>query len=109
MINYVIQNYNNEISKKDFAIKYLKEKYNVSSNIETIDKILDRGRKRRKMHIENIMAMIDIDMYLIKINANNLEIVTPKEIESNLRSFEIKLTKFKNKNYSLTVPFMRTF
>lgn len=95
-INYVIQNYNDEISKKDFAIKYLREKYNVSNNIETIDKILDRGRKKRKMHIENIMAMTDIDMYLIKINANKLEIVTPKEIEFNSHDFIIKLTKLKN-------------
>ena len=98
-INYVIHNYNDEISKKDFAIKYLREKYNVSSNIETIDKILDRGRKKRKMHIENIIAMTDIDMYLIKINANNLETVTPKEIEFNLQSFAIKLTKFKNEKF----------
>lgn len=98
-INYVIQNYNDEISKKDFAIGYLREKYNVSDNNETIDKILDRGRKKRKKHIEKIVAMADIDMYLIKINANNLEIVTPKEIEYNLNDFIIKLTKFKNEKF----------
>lgn len=98
-INYVMQNYNDEISKKNFAIKYLKDKYNVSSNIETVDKILDRGRKKRKIHIENIMAMADIDMYLIKINANKLEIVTPKEIKFNSEGFITKLTKFKNEKF----------
>ena len=98
-ISYVIENYNSTISKKNLAILYLKERYNLSGNIETIDKTLDRGRKKRIALEENMLSIIEIDSHLVKINAYRLEIATPKELEFDIYWFKKHLSEIiKQKN-----------
>lgn len=92
-INYIIRNYSDKVSKKNIAINYLKERYNISDNNETIDKILDRGRKKRKIRAKNMKDIIKIDSYLENINARRLEIATPKELEHDIHWFRMYSSK----------------
>lgn len=78
-LDFVIHAFQNiKLNKKDLAFQYLREKYNITSNNDTLDKILDRGRnKRKKREIDHFLYK-RIDNYLCmanlqdKLNHNNL-------------------------------------
>lgn len=82
---------NSTLSKQEIGFKYIKEKYNITQKSETLDKLLDRARKKRKNREENAPTMMSVDSYLL--SANQLKL-NPDQFANKINLFRKELKLF---------------
>lgn len=88
-LDFIINN--STLSNQEIGFKYIKEKYNITQKSETLDKLLDRARKKRKNREENTPTMISVDSYLL--SANQLKL-NPNQFADKINLFRKELKLF---------------
>lgn len=99
-LDFVINNISNDKKKKDIAFCYLRMKYNIEKNNETLDKNIDRGRKKRKCRDIGNIDYKKIDLELNKLNQYPFfhKDLFLKEIATSLNVFKLDIKEFQRKH-----------
>ena len=99
-LDFVINNISDDNKKKDIAFCYLRMKYNVTKNNETLDKNIDRGRKKRKCRDIGNIDYKKIDLDLNKLNQYPFlhKDLFLKEIATSLDVFKLDIKAFQRKH-----------
>lgn len=81
---------NSSLTKQKLGFKYLKETYNLVKNDQTLDKVIDRGKLKRKSRIIIKPTLMRVDSILAKMNNYKFNPLEPDNNKINKFLSEIE-------------------